>query len=147
MGGFKYVDLDKEIVRVEDMPIPQIFSEKGEPYFREVEAKLIKSFPDNTVVATGGGAMQRDATAEFAKERGVVFFLNADFMTCYERIKDDPDRPLAINSSIEDLYDLYRKRFPVYRRNCTYEINADQTDKAIVEEILSFVAFLQKGKL
>lgn len=54
-----FVDLDHEIVKQEGKPIPQLFSEKGEEYFRQVESGLLKQWAgrsDDFVMATGGGA-------------------------------------------------------------------------------------------
>ena len=58
------------------MTIPEIFAQKGEPYFRDLEAQYIRNFRGRTIVATGGGAILRDETAEFARKQGVVIFLN-----------------------------------------------------------------------
>ena len=58
------------------MTIPEIFAQKGAPYFRDLEAQYIRNFRGRTIVATGGGAILRDETAEFAREQGVVIFLN-----------------------------------------------------------------------
>lgn len=142
--GAQFVDLDRHIVTCEGMTIPEIFDKYGEPYFRELEVKYIRSFSGNTVVATGGGAMLRDETAAFARENGTVFFLNAAFDTCYMRIKDDTNRPLVQQNSKEQLKELYLKRFPIYRKNCTYEINSNTEDKNIVEEIMKFIRMENK---
>lgn len=56
------------------MTIPEIFAQKGEPYFRDLEAQYIRNFRGRTIVATGGGAILRDETAEFARKQGVVIF-------------------------------------------------------------------------
>jgi shikimate kinase len=54
-----FVDLDHEIVRKEGKPIPEIFAEKKEEYFRQVESDVLKLWADMSndfVMATGGGA-------------------------------------------------------------------------------------------
>ncbi len=142
--GAAFVDLDRYIVEQEGLTIPQIFEKYGEPYFRELEAKYIRSFEKDAVVATGGGAMLRDETARFARENGTVYFLNSSFDTCYERIKDDPNRPLVRSNTKEQLKELYDTRFPIYRKNCTYEINANTEDKYITSEIMKFINMQNK---
>ncbi|MCH5324059.1 MAG: shikimate kinase [Eubacterium sp.] len=142
--GVRFVDLDRYIVEQEGMTIPEIFEKYGEPHFRELEVKYIRSFSGDAVVATGGGAMLRDETAEFARENGTVYFLNTAFETCYNRIKGDANRPLVQANTKEQLKELYDKRFPVYRKNCTYEINSNTEDRNIVSEITKFVEMERK---
>ena len=115
-----FIDLDRYIVNKEGMTIPEIFRLKGEPYFRKLEAEYIKEFKGCTVVATGGGAMLRDETAEFAAKAGTVIFLDAGFDICYSRIKDDTNRPLVVNNTKEQLREIYDARYPVYKRNSGY---------------------------
>ena len=139
--GAEFVDLDKYITDKEGMTIPEIFEKRGEAYFRELEAKYVRQFKGNVIVATGGGAILRDETARFARENGTVFFLNAAFELCYGRIKGDTNRPLVMKNTKEQLRELYDERFPIYRRNSTYEINSNSTDKLISREIMKFINF------
>lgn len=134
-----FVDLDKYIVDNEGMTIPEIFKTKGEPYFRDIEAQFIKNFKGSTIVATGGGAMLRDETAQFAREVGTVFFIDVSFDTCYSRIKGDTNRPLVMNNSKEQLKEIFDKRFPVYKKNSDYAIDGERTDREIAEDIIDIL--------
>ena len=95
-----FIDLDRYIVDNQKMTIPEIFAQKGEPYFRDLEAQYIRNFRGRTIVATGGGSgCTVTKTAEFVGwGQGVVIFLNAGFDTCYERIMNDSNRPLVVNT-------------------------------------------------
>ena len=42
--GWAFKDLDREIEEVEGKPVVDIFSEKGEEYFRDIEHKLLVEF-------------------------------------------------------------------------------------------------------
>lgn len=134
-----FIDLDRYIVNNQKMTIPEIFAQKGEPYFRDLEARYIKNFKGRTIIATGGGAILRDETAEFAREKGIVVFLNAGFNTCYGRIKSDTNRPLVVNNTKEQLKAIYDTRLPIYRKNSTYEVNANTSDKTIANEIIKLI--------
>lgn len=134
-----FIDLDRYIVSRRNMKIPEIFERYGEPYFRDLEAKYIREFKGRTIVATGGGAMLRDETAAFAREKGMVFFLNASFDTCYSRIAGDKNRPIVMNNTKEQLKEIYDARLPVYTKNSEFIINANTSDRAIVKEIMKFV--------
>ncbi len=133
--GMAFADLDAYIVEHEGMTIPDIFAKYGEPHFRELEAKYIAEMPDNSVVALGGGAIINDNTAKTARENGKVVFLDADFETCYERIKDDPNRPLAHNNPKEKVRELYDTRRPVYAERADITIKAAGTPDAVVNAI------------
>lgn len=56
MTGARQVEMDQMIVENEGMAIADIFKEKGEPYFRELETDLIKSFVgvEPAVISCGG---------------------------------------------------------------------------------------------
>lgn len=133
--GMSFFDLDSYIVGHEKMTIPEIFEKYGEPHFRALEAKYIADMPDGSVTALGGGAIINDNTAKTAKESGRVIFLDAGFETCYGRIKDDPNRPLAYNNPKETVKELYDKRYPVYSERSDIKIKAVGTPDAIVEAI------------
>ncbi|MBR5090205.1 MAG: shikimate kinase [Ruminiclostridium sp.] len=134
-SGMTFADLDEYIVEHEGMTIPDIFAKHGEPHFRKLEAKYIADMPDNSVVALGGGAIINDDTADTAKRTGRVVLLDADFETCYARIKDDKNRPLAANNPKEKVKELYDKRRPVYKERADIVINAGGTPSQIIDRI------------
>ena len=55
--GKKFIDTDELIVKMENKPIPEIFSCLGEDVFRDIEEKALKSAMNErgAVIATGGG--------------------------------------------------------------------------------------------
>ena len=133
--GMRFADLDEFIVEHEKMPIPEIFERFGEPHFRELEAKYIREMPDNSVVALGGGAIINENTAKTAKQTGKVVFLDADFETCYGRIKNDSNRPLAYNNPKEKVRELFDTRRPIYTERADIITDADGTPIQIIERI------------
>ncbi len=130
-----FYDLDDYIVQKEGRTIPEIFAQSSEAYFRKAEAQAICEL-SSCVVATGGGALINDNTAAFAKENGTVIFLDVPFEICYERIKDDKNRPLAVNNTKEQLRELFEKRREIYMKNSqliakTADKNAQNAAKEI----------------
>ena len=134
-GGF--CDSDDLIVRTLDMTIPEIFAQKGEPFFRKTEAEIVKSLCGKTTVAAcGGGAMLNPDTAKAAKESGsAVIFLDVPFAMCYERIKDDTNRPIVMNSTKEELEKLYNDRRRIYISNSTIRLECCGSPVEIAEQI------------
>lgn len=136
MLGIQFIDLDEYIEQQEDMSIPVIFSKKGEQYFRDCETEAIKQFGEKTsVVATGGGAMLREENAEAAQKAGVVIFIDTDFETCYERIKDDPHRPIAYNSTKEQLKERFDQRRPLYKAHSQFTIDGSLPPAQMAKKI------------
>ncbi len=137
------VDLDKVIVEREGMSIPDIFARFGEPHFRALEAKYIRELSGGYIVATGGGALINDNTAEFARRSGLSVYINTSFELCYERIKTDRNRPLVVNNTPEQLYELYRVRSEIYRRNSMAMVNGNARDSVICGEIAKLISYFE----
>lgn len=139
-----FIDLDRYIVNNERMTIPFIFEKYGEPHFRKLEAKYIRELSDDNIVATGGGALINDETAEYARKSGISVYINTSFDICYGRIKNDTNRPIVVNSSKKKLHELYDTRNEIYRRNAMCMVNGCTTDTIIVDEIIKLVRFFEK---
>lgn len=136
--GCGYMDTDELIVKNEGMSIPEIFAQKGEPYFRKVEAETVKSLcGKNLVVSCGGGAMLNGETAAAAAENGIVVFLDVPFETCYERIKDDANRPIAVSSTKEQLLERFNQRYDVYSANSTVRVECTGTPMNNADAIIA----------
>ncbi len=140
-----FVDLDRYIVNAERMSIPEIFEKFGEPHFRALEAKYIRELANDNIVATGGGALINDETAEYARKSGISVYINTSFEICYNRIKSDTNRPLVMQNTKEQLLELYEKRSAVYRRNSMYMVNGNASDSVIVEEIAKLVRYSESN--
>ncbi len=108
--GWDFVDLDKEIEAREKMTVHEIFENKGEKYFRELEQKILRetSERERIVISLGGGTLNSDETAKFLNERGVTVYLKVEPESLYMRLKNKIDRPLfrdlvlSENASKED---------------------------------------------
>ena len=83
-----FIDLDDAIEAKEGKKISAIFSEKGEDYFRKVEADELRSQSKakNFVMATGGGVPCFHNNIQFMNEEGMSIFLNTPLTTIVSRI-------------------------------------------------------------
>lgn len=77
--GVEFLDLDEEIEKREGTSIPTIFVEKGEKYFRDLEAATLLdiSKTGNKVVSLGGGTLLRDENRRVAEATGRVIYIDA----------------------------------------------------------------------
>ncbi|MCC8068574.1 MAG: shikimate kinase [Ruminococcus sp.] len=124
--GNKFIDMDIYIETKENMSIPEIFAQKGEPYFRQIEAEtVVELSKSNAIVGCGGGAMLNSTSAEIGRRSGVVIFLDVPFSTCYDRIKNDSNRPIVMNNSKEQLEQIFNGRRSIYQANSSFKVDVD----------------------
>lgn len=133
------VDLDDYIVKKEKLTIPEIFDQKGEPYFRQLEAECLKELSDGYIVATGGGTLINNDTAEYAKAHGTSVFLDATFPVCYGRIKNDTNRPLVTKNTKEQLEEIFNTRRQIYRKNSVLSVKAMGSGNSIAGNVIEAV--------
>ena len=94
--GWEFVDLDQEIEREQGRPIREIFDRQGEPEFRRIETKHLRSLENRAscVVALGGGAFVQEVNRPIVTELGVSVFLDCRLEVIRARCPADGTRPL-----------------------------------------------------
>lgn len=141
--GMEIIDMDQLIVEREGMAIPDIFAQKGELYFRDVETSLLIEIQgeQNKVVSCGGGVVLREKNIQAMKKSGQVVLLNAKPETILERVKDDDNRPLLRgNKNVQFIRDMMEKRQPKYEAAADLVIHTDgKSADEICKEIISNV--------
>jgi shikimate kinase len=136
--NMNFIDIDKLIEEKEGRKIKDIFEQKGESYFRELERKQIEAIVNQKglVVSTGGGLGANLDNMNLMKKNGDVVWLDVSLNTVLDRLKNDQDRPL-LKQPTEKIKQLFEERKNVYRL-ANIRINADKkTPSQIVEEILT----------
>ncbi|MEE1280092.1 MAG: shikimate kinase, partial [Oscillospiraceae bacterium] len=132
--SMQFVDSDDEIVKKTGKSIPEIFTEKGESGFREIEGSVIAelSKKQHTVIATGGGAILNRRNIELLSENGRIYFIDRPL----SEIAATTDRPLSSNRA--DLKKRYSERYDSYLKSCDKHIkvqgSAKDTAKIIKED-------------
>jgi shikimate kinase len=101
-----FVDLDQEIEIQEDELIKNIFSKKGEAYFRQVESNVLKMLCVSNkefVLATGGGAPCFHSGIELINKAGLSVFLDVPVKELVRRVEKNSDRPLlAVADDVDE---------------------------------------------
>ena len=97
----RYVSIDDLIEKKEKATINEIFTKKGEDYFRTVETEVLRQAcgDENIIIDTGGGIVLRDENWAIMKSCGMVICLNAGEDAIIERTKKYKHRPLL---NVED---------------------------------------------
>lgn len=136
--NWRFVDLDRAIERQEGLSVPEIFARKGEPYFRELESRLLRQSlaQDRQVIATGGGAIVDKNNLRLLKEQSLLICLTAPAEILAKRAKNGKGRPLlsgeAPQKRIRELLD--RRREAYAEAHVTIE-TAERSVDEVVEEI------------
>lgn len=94
-----FVDLDSEIEKAEQKIIAEIFREKGEDYFRLLEARLLRAWAAGShsfVMATGGGAPCFHNGMDIINQYGISIFLDFPVSVLIDRVKNNQERPLLL---------------------------------------------------
>lgn len=139
MKDFFYLDIDKEIEKLAQKQIYEIFEENGEEHFRKLENDTIKKYSvySNQVIATGGGIVENLENLELLKKNGVLFYLSASPQELYKRVRTTTHRPLLKGENPEQrIKDLLKRREPFYKM-ADFEVSTEKKELlAIVNEII-----------
>jgi len=112
---YDWVDTDAVIEARAGAPVARIFSERGEPAFRELEAGVLADLAQRTgiVIATGGGAPAQARNRQFFTRGARVFHLRVSLESVRERTGADAGRPLLSRDDAE-LRRLLEERARIY---------------------------------
>ena len=165
-NGFNFIDLDSLIVAEEGISITEIFKQKGENYFRNIETEILKKLYKNKtdiykiagkceqigikenknwVISTGGGMPAFNDNMKLLKNVGTTIYLKADAKTIYERIKSETHRPVLGEKGFTEakVAEKLKEREKFYEQADIIIYTDGLTVAAIAEEI---GIFLNKNK-
>lgn len=94
--GYTFTDLDEIIEKAEQSSIHTIFEKKGEVYFRQTEAILLRSMQqENTIIACGGGTPCYYDNMQWINKNGCSIWLQATTNDILKNIqRGGANRPL-----------------------------------------------------
>ena len=158
--AWHFADLDAEIERHTGLPISQIFEQKGEPVFRDIEhaclARILGSASERdtrTVLALGGGTFAQPRNAallrEFGSLRGpgavpgvasgvAIVWLDCPMEDLLQRCVLMGDRPLFRDEA--SFRKLYLERLSYYRQ-ADFRVESGGEPLRVVEQILALGIF------
>ncbi|MEE9414730.1 MAG: shikimate kinase [Acidimicrobiales bacterium] len=137
--NYVFVDTD-ELIEQRHGPIPQLFSMRGEPHFRELEYDLAIELSDldNQVISTGGSFLLDPANLAILAKTSRVFCLTATADEIFARIVTDPtasERPLLSGADpYQRIVELLAERAAGYGA-FTQISTSDLSPQVIAQEI------------
>jgi shikimate kinase len=142
--GMPVVDIDREIEKSEGSTINEIFSRRGEEYFRELETRIIHRVAsgNDRIISTGGGAVLREENLRALQDAGDVFCLRANPATILQRTEGDNDRPLLrCEDRKAKIAELLEQRKPFYEKAGIMIDTEGKTPLQVAKEIIGKVSW------
>ena len=124
-----FIDTDTVIAEQEKQSIGEIFVDKGEPYFREVEEQvLLKHLVEHSgVLSLGGGAPLSTIAQGAIKASGSpVVFLDVTLAGAAPRVGFNRDRPLLLGNPRTQWQELMNVRRPIYESLAHHQLMTDK---------------------
>ncbi|MDU2110857.1 MAG: shikimate kinase, partial [Peptoniphilus lacydonensis] len=127
----EFFDTDNLIEEEENLSVSEIFENKGEKYFRDLETKILEevSKKNGIVIATGGGTPIKEVNRDMILQNSIVIYLNRNI----EKLETF-GRPLSKN--LKTLEKMYDKRNPIYSDLSDIKINVIEDKEKTLELIL-----------
>ena len=144
--GLQFVDLDLYIESRYHATVSQIFAERGEEGFRQIECNMLHEVAEfeDVVIATGGGTPCFFDNMEYMNAQGTTVFLDASVDVIFTRLTiARTQRPLVAGKTDEELRsyitETLNRRLPYYSR-ATHSFCANQLEnvKQISESVERF---------
>lgn len=144
--NYSFIDLDQAIENDEQQPISEIFSKKGEIYFRKKERKTLEEVLANNsdiVLATGGGTPCFGDNIEFIKSLKdiLTIYLKVSNEELTERLFNERlNRPLIAHLDTKELLNDYIRKH-LFERSYYYNqsdikvLSDNTTIDELIEEI------------
>lgn len=140
--GRPFVDLDAVIEEREGKPIPRIFAEQGEPYFRTVETAVVREYAarEGLVIAAGGGVVVRPENIEALQASGTIYCLRASARQILDRVGHETHRPLLQGGDkLEKIQGLLDKREALYGAIPNQVPTDGQTPEQVADRIVALL--------
>jgi shikimate kinase len=136
----QFVDLDKVIEKSEGIKVTEIFENKGEPYFRQLETKALARLlrENGQVISTGGGVVLSEDNLRLLQNRSLIVCLKADIQTIVRRAGSRKQRPLLIGTDKTQRINELLEQRQKYYANADIEIDTSYlTVDEVVEKIIA----------
>ena len=140
ISGNTFIDTDQRFV-AKHGPIADFVAKNGWPAFRAEEERIVMHYlqPGN-IIATGGGAIESEASRSELEKRAFVIWLRANIEFLRARLANDQKRPSLTGSPVADeIAQVLAKREPHYSAVANLIVESDQSRPEQLEFILQSI--------
>jgi len=131
----RFVDLDRSIEKAAGLKVREIFTSKGEAYFRRLEKQTLAEIlqRDGQVIATGGGVILDGENLALLRDKTILIGLTASIDTLLARAGNGGKRPLLKGTHRrERILDLTQQRKDRYdQAHFTVDTSALTLEQAV----------------
>ena len=141
--GWLFVDTDDRLTEKAGRSVREIVADSGWEGFRRLERDVIQEVcgRNNTVIATGGGAVLDPANVAAMQKSGRVVWLKVSPQTVKERMLRDGNtvdqRPsLTVNNPYAEITEVLNSRIPSYEQAMDFSVDTEGRSILEVAEII-----------
>jgi shikimate kinase len=142
--SLKFIDTDQVVTQNYGESISDIFVEKGEEFFRDLEFSALEqslSIAD-CVLSLGGGAPIAERSQSLLRSNSApIIFLDVSLSVAAPRVGFNRDRPLLLGNPRAQWQALSETRRPIYEALAAHTIKVDSMS---IEEIVLRISELLK---
>lgn len=134
-----FLDSDTVIEERLGCSIRAFFEREGEAAFRDIEQSVIAELAagERKVLATGGGAVLREANRRTLHDLTTVVYLRSSPEDLFRRLRHDTQRPLLqVKDPLAKLRELYAQRDPLYRETAHFTVD---TGRPSVQTLVNMI--------
>lgn len=130
--GYAFEDTDAMVELEAGMSITELFAQKGEAFFRDIETRCVLRSAKlrRTVIATGGGVILRSENMAALQQRGRVVYVRRSLESIAR--EDMQARPLLAPDPTR-LQTLFAQRKALYERYGEFVIDNDDINDAVAQ--------------
>ncbi len=142
---WEFVEMDKLIEQKSGMSIPDIFAQKGEPHFRDLETQICRTLTTkhHVIISAGGGVVTRPENVQILRSFAYLVLLTASKEEIFRRImlEGKEKRPLlAKPDPMGEIEKLLAKREPLYKDAANAQVDTTgKNPRKIISEILVII--------
>ena len=141
MLGYDFIDTDLLIQNREGRRLEELIRSEGIDAFLDIEGNVCGTLmAENTVIATGGSVIYRDAAIRHLKEIGTLVYLSVDLETLKDRLYNVIERGVVLRAG-QTLEDLYRERTELYEQYA--DIIIEEGNQTLEETVIAVKAALE----
>ena len=132
---YSFFDTDQEIEKREKNKIKNIFSIKGEDYFRSVETQVFNELVEKkkVVISTGGGLILNNLE-KLKFSFNIYLYCNIDVLI--QRASRNNLRPLLSQNTPLQMTNLFNERKDIYIKIADVTINATDNQNVTITKII-----------
>ena len=136
---YEFIDMDSLIKKETGLKISQIFSNKGEEYFRSIETSILEKIILNDkklIISTGGGIVLRN---QKILKKTYNIYLECNINTLVKRLNSSKERPLIGDNIFKDVNQLLIEREFLYKEISNAIVDSNKIKKNIINQIQEII--------